>query len=109
VGHVATIRTLEARLEAIAEQVIRLEQRAATGTRLDQAIWTIWQHCRNTKDSLDSERQCKAIRSVIDSAVVEVEKRCEDLAVKLAKAESQNTEYQKLLKKKSKEKEEVQG
>lgn len=96
-GNVA-IRTLENRLEAIGEQVIRLEQRAATGTRLDQAIWTIWQHCRNTKDSLDSERQCKAIRSVVDAAVVEVERRCEDLAVKLAKAEEEIRSLKKQLK-----------
>ncbi len=92
------IRTLEARLADIGEQVIRLEQRAATGTRLDQAIWTIWQHCRNTKDSLDSERQCKAIRSVVDAAVVEVERRCEDLAVKLAKAEEEIRSLKKQLK-----------
>ncbi len=92
------IRTLEARLAAIGEQVIRLEQRAATGTRLDQAIWTIWQDVRETKNSLDSERQCKRIKSVVVAAVGEVEQRCEDLAVQLEKANAEITALKKQLK-----------
>ena len=62
----------------------KAEQRSLTDVRLEQQIWEIWGYCRLNKDSLDSGRHCKIIREVVVTAVADVQKRCELLAVELA-------------------------
>jgi hypothetical protein len=78
---------MENRLTAVAEQILRLEQRVLTGNLLEQYIWKIWQHCRTNANSLDSERQCRIVRQIVEGAVLGVQQRCEDLAVQLSQSE----------------------
>ena len=86
---------MDNRLTESLELVIRLEQRALTSARLDQAVWKIWGNCRDNRESMDAERQGALIRSVVESAVGDVERRIEQAHIDLARAKQRMKSFRR--------------
>ena len=92
------IRSLLTRVKDLRESVVKTEQRALTGPKLEAAIWKIWGHCRANQNSLDSERHCKVVKEIVDNAVSDATNRAEELAVRLDASEAANKQLKKDLK-----------
>lgn len=82
-------------LDEIRESIIRTKQRAATNVHLEHRIWEIWGYVRNNQNQMDSEKACKLIKTIIDEAVADVQKRVEDLSIELEKATKQIATHKK--------------
>jgi sulfur relay (sulfurtransferase) DsrC/TusE family protein len=79
--HRSDTKAIIADLDDIRESIIRTKQRAVTNIHLEHRIWDIWAYVRENQNSLDSGAACKLIRKIIEEAIVDVQKRVEDLAV----------------------------
>ena len=93
--HKNEVKTILAGLDEIRESMIRTKQRAITNVHLEVRIWDIWAYVRENQNKLDSDKACKLIKTIIDEAVTDVQKRIEDLSVELAKDKKTIADYKK--------------
>lgn len=64
--------------------------------KLDQIIWKIWGHCRENRNSLNSDVMCGIIRGVVMEAVAGVEARARRVEAELKDANSRVRKARKL-------------
>ena len=80
----------------------RKKQRAWATPIVEQAVNKIWHHCRDNRNSLDSERQCKAIARVVNLLTAVLRGAAEEHAAEAEKAQGELTKVSRALRRSEK-------
>jgi len=59
------------------------------------AVWEIWEHCRENRNSLESERHCKIVAGVVNAAVKEIAIRNKELRTEITSLKRLRTSLRK--------------
>jgi uncharacterized protein YhaN len=70
-------------IDAAADSMLRLRERAKLSQRVDQAVWEIHALAREGRNDVNSQRQCTVIRSAIQDVAAPIQLSLEELTVKL--------------------------
>lgn len=91
------IHNRQEEVDELIEKAIKADKRLA-GKRLEQAVWKVHAYARANCGSLDSERHCNMIQTIIEAAV-ETEQEKRDEAIRVARLENEKCkELRKALK-----------
>ena len=85
-------RKMAKEVDAMRSELFRTRERVITSRQIEQATWGIWAYVRDNTQTLDSERHCNVVRTLVEDAVSVVQGRLEAMTVKLSAAKQSAAE-----------------
>lgn len=93
----ATVATLEKRVNAACDSLVKLDARARTREEIDFACFRIYQIARETRHEMDSQGMTNRIAEAVEAAIGPVAVREESLAIRCEQLERMVADLEKRL------------
>ena len=90
-------RTLVSQFDSIQQQLIKTNERTQTAGDMDIQIWKVWSYVRENPKAMDSGKICAKVRSIIESAVADIQKRLEEKTTELHSEREKSKELRREL------------